>query len=93
MATCYQVFPLIETIRGGGQVLHTKLLAIDSDIEVDLDRIVDKFDTDASWFMHKLNISFEQSNVYPWAMIAFPEEYRLAGHPKSDTTPSRTYRA
>jgi hypothetical protein len=50
------------------------------DADEALDKILKKFDTDTFSFTWKLEKTFQKYGNWPWAIVFYKEEFRLAGH-------------
>ncbi len=80
MASSFEILLLREEVRSAtGSTSH---LALETLPETDefLDGLLEPFGRNSFELIGNLNVSFRQSNFWPWAIIAFEREYRLAGH-------------
>ena len=77
---CYEIFLLETLTRGGGTQSSRFSLEVMGDAEDALDSILEKYDTQSFSYLMGLNISYENMNWWPWAIIVFDKEYRFAGH-------------
>lgn len=77
---CYEIFLLETLTRGGGTQSSSLSLEVLGEAEDALDSLLEKFDNNSFAFMTKVNKAYINLNWWPWAIIVFSEEYRLAGH-------------
>jgi len=87
MKHCYEYFIVGTTIKkrnDKGQIaIETNDLygmIFPDDATEALDKILEKFDTDASIMTWKLENTFRTDRNFPWAIVFYKEEFRLAGH-------------
>ena len=80
MASSFEILILREEIRGSSG--SSARLALETMPETDefLDTLLEPFGRNSFELVGNMNVSFRQLNFWPWAVIAFEREYRLAGH-------------
>lgn len=80
---CAEFIVLRETIRNPANGTEESRLGfeLDSDSEEKWEEILERYGRNSWEMVGNLQISFRQSpEGFPWAIIAFPQEFRLAGH-------------
>jgi hypothetical protein len=79
---CWELFVLQETVKDEtGAVASSRLFSeIDPEAVETIDRYLARFGTDAFSFLGGEDKTNRREGVWPWAIILFQEEYRLAGH-------------
>ena len=77
---CYEIFLLQTLARGDDSQSSRFSLEVMGDAEDALDSLLEKFNTHSFSFMMALNNSYQNINWWPWVIIVFGEEYRIAGH-------------
>lgn len=80
VAHCFELYRLEETIRTARGTTTRFFLEPHPDAAAHWDEILARYDQTTSAFMMTLSNACERSDFWPWAVVAFPEEYRLAGH-------------
>lgn len=83
MSYCSEFVALVETIRDPAKGTEESRIGFElqSDAEDKWDEILEKYGRNSWEVVGNLQTSFRHSKLgIPWAIIAFPEEYRLAGH-------------
>lgn len=83
MSYCSEFISLIETIRDPRKGVEEDRIGFElqSDAEDKWDEILEKYGRNSFEMVSNLQVSFRKSKAgIPWAIVAFPEEYRLAGH-------------
>lgn len=80
MSAIYPLWMMEEVMRSYGKPDQRKsFLMHNQELENALDPILEPYQNSAWVLMHGLNICFQRSNFWPWAMVAFPREVPLAG--------------
>jgi hypothetical protein len=80
---CYEFFVLEETCRDAntGKKLSSRLcMEIDPQEEGIIDEVLQKHGRNSWEFFHNCDVTFRRDGVWPWAIVLFNEEFRLAGH-------------
>jgi len=82
MGKCYEIFNIVTEIRNNkNEIINTKVsLEILDDAYDALEKILEPYDIHPFIFSCRLNNCLKNFPRFPWALIAFEKEYRLAEH-------------
>jgi hypothetical protein len=82
MAKIFEIFILTEVVKdSNGKILSSKdFMEVHPDAELIIDEILEKYGRHSVEFFNGLENSINQVGIWPWAIILFNEEFRLAGH-------------
>jgi len=84
MKRCYEYKIADVTVRNKkGQIIESNNLAgllISGEAEEKLDKLLEKYDQDSFSLIWKLENTFKRTGNWPWAIVFYKEEFRLAGH-------------
>jgi hypothetical protein len=80
MASSFEILLLREEIRGPSGSSSRLYLETLPETDEFLDTLLEPFGRNSFELIGNLNVSFRQSNFWPWGVVAFEREYRLAGH-------------
>ncbi len=85
MKKCYEFFILQSITRqADGKISSTRLfMEIHPDAEEIIDRFLEKHNSTAWEFFGNLDVPCRQQGIWPWAIVLFDKEFRLAGHAAS----------
>ena len=84
MKKCYE-FLIARTITKNdkGEVISSNDFAgilIPDAAEEELEKILEKYDNDSFSLIWNLENTFKRTKEFPWAIVFYKEEFRLAGH-------------
>lgn len=82
MAACLPMYLLQEMTRSwpGGETTTRPFLALSPEAEDKFSERLEAFGLNSWLYLSGQERSLRASNWWPWAMVALPEEYRMAGH-------------
>lgn len=84
MKQCYEYLILgISERNENDNVIKTDnfdSILIPDEAEEELNRILDKYDMHSLGLIWQLETTFKRTGYWPWAIVFFEEEFRLAGH-------------
>jgi hypothetical protein len=79
---CFQFYLLrAETRKSDGTIESSRLFTeYSSEAEEAIDALLSQFDTDATDFFIDLDETNRKQQRWPWAIVLYEKEFRLAGH-------------
>jgi len=82
MKRCYEFYILKETVtESDGRTSSSRLFTeIHPDAEETVEQLLAKHDRNSWEFFGNIDVSFRQDGLWPWAIVFYEEEYRIAGH-------------
>lgn len=82
MGHCFKMFKVMSEGRDadGNVADHEYYTLLADDAEEAFDELLLPYRVSSFEFTMQLDRDFRDRGFWPWAMIAFPSEYRLAGH-------------
>ena len=82
MGCCFENFMLTEVIKNAkGKTLSVEnFMQVDSAAEPIIDYFLQKYGRDSFEYFENLDKTIKLEEIWPWAIILFKEEFRLAGH-------------
>ncbi|MDI7259043.1 MAG: hypothetical protein QME90_03870 [Thermodesulfobacteriota bacterium] len=82
MEGCYEFFVLQEVVKDAdGKISSSRLFTeIHPDAEEIIDDVLRKHGRNSWEFFGNLDVSNRREGIWPWAIVLFDEEFRLAGH-------------
>ena len=82
MGCCFENFMLTEVIKNArGKTLSVEnFMQVDSAAESIIDYYLQKYGRDSFEYFENLDKTIKLEEIWPWAIILFKEEFRLAGH-------------
>jgi len=84
MKHCYEFLIAKVVVQNDkGQITNvndTAGMLVPTEAEEELDKLLEKFDKDAFGVTWGLENTFKRDDNWPWAIVFYKEEFRLAGH-------------
>ena len=82
MNKCYEFFLLQESVRESDGTISSSRLSIEVHPGAvdEIDAVLQKHGRNSWEFFGKLDISFRQIDMWPWAIVLFDDEFKLGGH-------------
>lgn len=82
MKRCYELFILQESVReSNGRISSSRLFTeIHPDAEDKIEELLQKHGRNCWEFFGNCDVTFRRENIWPWSIVLFDDEFRLAGH-------------
>ena len=82
MCGCFEFFILQESVSEANSTISSSRLFIEihPDAEDVIESLLSRFERNTFEFFGNVDVSCRREGVWPWAIVLFEREFRLAGH-------------